>query len=132
MNLTNNEIWEPIKDYESLYLVSNYGRVKSLSHINNLGKLRPECILGNRLTDRGYHTAVLYKNGVRKTFKTHRLVSIAFIPNTENKPFVNHIDGVKSNNIYTNLEWVTHSENIKHAYKMGLNNIAKKRGIKRM
>ena len=123
------EIWKQIEGYTGLYEVSNFGRIKSLSHINNLGKLRPECILGNRLTDRGYHSAVLYKNGVRKTFKTHRIVATAFIPNPDNKPFINHIDGVKSNNCFSNLEWVTHSENIKHAYKLGLNNLAKKRAI---
>jgi hypothetical protein len=117
------EIWKDIDGYKNLYQVSNFGRIKSLSHVNNLGKLRQECILGNRLSDRGYHTAVLYNNGKPKSFRVHRLVAFAFIPNLDNKPHVNHIDGVKSNNLVENLEWVTISENQKHAFDIGLNKI---------
>jgi len=117
------EIWKEIKGYEGLYQVSDYGRVKSLSHINNLGRLRPECILGNRLSDRGYHTAVLYNNGKPKSFRVHQLVAKAFIDNPFNKPHVNHLDGIKSNNFVDNLEWVTISENQKHAFKNGLNKV---------
>jgi hypothetical protein len=117
------ENWKDVKGYEGLYQVSNLGRIKSLSHINYLGRLRQKCILGNRLSDRGYHTAVLYNNGKPKSFRVHRLVANAFIDNSNNKPHVNHIDGVKSNNLVTNLEWVTISENQKHAFKTGLNKI---------
>jgi hypothetical protein len=124
------EIWKDIDGYENLYQISNLGRIKSLSHINNLGKLRPECILGNRLSDRGYHTAVLYDNGKPKSFRVHRLVAFAFIPNPDNKPHVNHIDGVKSNNLISNLEWVTISENQKHAFNIGLNKISCERDSK--
>ena len=124
------EIWKEIKGYEGLYQVSNYGRIKSLSHINNLGRFRPECILGNRLTDRGYHTAVLYNNGKPKSFRVHQLVAKAFIDNSLNKPHVNHLDGVKSNNFVDNLQWVTISENQKHAFKIGLNKISCERDSK--
>ena len=124
------EIWKEIKGYEGLYQVSNCGRIKSLSHINNLGRLRPECILGSRLSDRGYHTAVLYNNGKPKSFRVHQLVAKAFIDNPLNKPHVNHLDGVKSNNFVDNLEWVTISENQKHAFKNGLNKVSCKRDKK--
>jgi hypothetical protein len=93
------EIWKEIKGYENLYEVSSYGRIKSLSHIDNLGRLRPECILGNRLSDRGYHTVVLYNNNKPKSFRTHQLVAKAFISNPHKKPHVNHLDGVKGNNL---------------------------------
>jgi hypothetical protein len=121
------ENWKDVQGYEGLYQVSNLGRVKSLSHVNYLGRLRQECILGNRLSDRGYHTAVLYNNGKSKSFRVHRLVANAFIENPNNKPHVNHIDGVKSNNLVSNLEWVTISENQKHAFKTGLNKVNCKR-----
>lgn len=67
----------------------------------------------------------LYKNGERKRFTVHRLVANSFIPNPENKPEVNHIDGEPSNNNLKNLEWNTKSENMKHAYINNLNNFKK-------
>ena len=124
------EIWKEIEGYKALYQISNYGRIKSLSHINNLGRVRPECILGNRLSDRGYHTAVLYNNGKPKSFRVHQLVAKAFIDNPFNKPHVNHLDGVKSNNFVNNLEWVTISENQNHAFQIGLNRISCERDSK--
>lgn len=69
---------------------------------------------------RGYHFVIIHSDGMRKPKKVHRIVAECFIPNPENKPQVNHIDGDKDNNAASNLEWVTQSENMKHAYKMGL------------
>jgi hypothetical protein len=62
----------------------------------------------------------LFKNGIRHNFQIHRLVAATYIDNPLNKPQVNHIDGNKSNNHVSNLEWVTQSENIRHAINTGL------------
>ena len=68
----------------------------------------------------GYYDVHLYDNSKSTVHKIHRLVADAFIPNPEDKPCINHIDGNKTNNNVDNLEWVTHSENMKHAYRTGL------------
>lgn len=99
------EEFVPIKGYEGLYEVSKNGIIKNLS----TGK-----IIGNT-SGNSYSSVSLNKNGVIITRGVHRIVAEAFVPNLENKPCVNHIDGNKSNNKYTNLEWVTHRENIIHA-----------------
>src|SRR5690349_10770023 len=107
------EIWKTISGYGQLYKISNFGRVKSLSKSNE------EAILKAGKT-KGYYHIVLKYNDNRKNYRIHRLVAEYFIPNTENKPFVNHKDGDKSNNHWTNLEWCTAKENTRHAIKMGL------------
>ncbi len=72
------------------------------------------------MSSKGYLRVTLYKDGSRKNFLIHRLIATHFIPNPENKPQVNHIDGNKINNNIDNLEWVTPSENTQHAYDTGL------------
>lgn len=99
------EIWKDIAGYEGLYQVSNFGRIKSL---------RSKIILASLSSKSGYCYVGLAKNGMNKQKSVHRLVALAFIPNSENKPEVNHIDGNKHNNTVKNLEWVTKSENMKH------------------
>lgn len=100
------EIWKEVKDYEGLYSVSNTGKV--YSHKRN--KLLSATTTG--WSHGGYCVVCLSKNGKQKMKYAHRLVAEAFIPNPENKPEVNHIDHDNHNNLVTNLEWVTHDENI--------------------
>lgn len=99
------EIWKPINNYESFYLISNLGRIKSL---------KKNIVLKNLTHNHGYLSISLKS----KCFLIHRLVGIHFIPNPENKPCVNHKDGNKQNNYVENLEWVTYSENEKHACRV--------------
>lgn len=101
------EFWKDIKGYEGLYQVSNLGRVKSL-------KRGSERILKPRVKSSGYIEVVLYKNSKPKNIRVNRLVAQTFIPNPEDKPQVNHIDEDKTNNMVSNLEWVTAKENMNH------------------
>lgn len=68
----------------------------------------------------GYERVSLCKNNKLSQKLVHRLIAEAYIPNNDNKPFVNHINGIKNDNRVENLEWVTSSENIKHAHSTGL------------
>lgn len=77
--------------------------------------------LSSQITNSGYEIVHISVNGKRKALTMHRLVALAFVPNPDNKPFVNHKDGDKTNNDANNLEWVTHKENMAHAYLTGLN-----------
>lgn len=117
------EIWKDIKGYEGLYQVSNFGNVKSLDRyiINKNGDKQyfPGKYLTQGVSD-NYLKVTLSKSNKQRTFRVHILVARAFIPNPENKPEVNHIDGNKKNNKVNNLEWNTRSENELHAYKNGL------------
>ena len=97
-----NEIWKDIKDYEGIYQVSNFGRVKRVE--------TDRILKGYKRTD-GYLGLRLSKNKIVYNELIHRLVAQAFIPNPENKPQVNHIDEDKTNNKLSNLEWSTAKEN---------------------
>jgi hypothetical protein len=109
------EIWKDIPGFENLYQVSSLGRVKSLpKHTNN--QFSNKEIILKPVKSNNY----LNVNLKGKIIGIHRLVAITFIPNEENKPQINHKDGNKQNNIISNLEWCTASENILHAYKTGL------------
>lgn len=125
------EIWKDIVGYEGLYMISNMGRVKKLNSIvtqvgfNGVEYSRrfKERLIGQNSGKENYQMIHLRKDGLNKAIRTHRLVAIAFIPNTENKPEVNHINGIKSDNRVENLEWCTSSENQFHSVRTGLSKI---------
>ena len=123
------EIWKDVIGYENIYQVSSYGRVKSLDMVSNSKNNSKQIRKGRTLKpyEQRYMRVMLVKNKQRKVKNIHRLVAQAFIPNPENKPQVNHIDGVKTNNNVNNLEWVTAKENIKHSFKNNLQNNKDKR-----
>ena len=105
------ECWKNIKKYINLYQISDKGRVKSL---------RTGRILRGKINSSGYLQYVFSVNGIEKKFYAHRLVAEAFIPNINNLPEVNHIDGNKLNNVVNNLEWCSRQKNYEHAIKKGL------------
>lgn len=107
------EIWKDVKGYEGLYLVSNYGNVMRTKNGQNK-------ILQLSTFTSGYKCVGLRKGTEAKTVKVHRLVAIAFIPNPENKPHINHINCNTIDNTVENLEWCTHAENMAHAVRTGL------------
>lgn len=111
------EIWKDIPGYEGKYQVSNKGRVKSLN-FNRTGK---EAILKAK-NHVGYPRVILWKGGKRHEICVHRLVAEAFLPNPDNKQFVNHIDGDRRNNNVENLEWCTPQENAIHSVTVLGNN----------
>ena len=113
------QIWKDVIGYEGMYLISNDGKIKSLDKIvktkgiNNT-RIHKGKMLSCRKTHDGYVRINLNNEGVCKTYKIHRLVAQSFIPNMENKPTVNHIDGDKENNKVSNLEWMDWDENYNH------------------
>lgn len=108
------EQWKDVEGYEGLYQVSNMGRVKSFHHDKVHGR-----ILKPKEHRDGYLQVDLYRGGKRKTQKIHRLVAEAFLgsrPSPDHE--VNHKNGNKLDNRIENLEWVTHSENTTHAFRV--------------
>lgn len=112
--------WGEVAGYEGRYEVSDTGLVRSLDFTDSLGRLRRGCVLKHQLDHRGYARVRLSLNDKKKSYRIHRLVAMAFLPNIEGKRTVNHKDGNKENNISSNLEWATDSEQLIHAYSMGL------------
>lgn len=117
------EVWKDVVGYEGLYKVSNLGEVKSVvyfNHANNVIYPRNRK-LKHSINSRGYHRVCLYnKTKGKRRVRVHRLVAEAFIPNPNNLPEVNHIDGDKNNNSVGNLEWCTHQYNMQEACRLGL------------
>lgn len=118
------EIWKDIVGYEGSYMVSSFGRIKSLER-NVIGANGKRVFVRERIMRQTYHVkgykmVALTVGNRQKRCTVHRLVALSFIPNPENKPQVNHIDGKKMNNNFSNLEWVTPIENLAHAVCTGL------------
>lgn len=124
--MADKEIWKDIPAYEGLYQVSNFGNIKALAKRYQCGiegtptREKSEHILRAAKSRDGYLCVVLCKNGTRKTSSIHRLVALSFCDNPQNEKEVNHKDGDKQNNYYLNLEWVSRSKNIIHAFENNL------------
>lgn len=113
-----NEAWKAVSGYEGIYEISNLGRVKSLKRkcpYQDGFRTKPERILKTNIINGGYAQVTLEKSGTRKSLLVHRLVAMAFIPNPEAFPQVNHINGNKTDNRAENLEWCTAKENMVHS-----------------
>ena len=118
------EIWKSIPSYEGLYQASNLGNIKSLTRSG-----AKEKILKGEMDDSGYIRVVLSKNNIKKKYKIHRLVAMAFIDNTNNYSQINHKNGIKTDNRIENLEWCTPSYNTIHSYIYDLNKTKGKKTI---
>ena len=105
------ETWKEIAGYEGIYEVSDMGRVKSLNY-NHTGT---EKILKPWKTHRGYLQVGLSKDGKVKHTLVHRLVADSFIPNPNNLETINHKDEVKTNNVASNLEWMSRADNVAYS-----------------
>lgn len=100
--------WRPIKGWEDHYMIDTLGRVFSFKTVRFI----------KGATGRAGYRQITLSNGAPKQFKLHRLIAQAFIPNPQNKRFINHINGLKTDNKIENLEWVTNSENVLHSYRV--------------
>lgn len=117
-----NETWKSLKgivECGDYYEVSDFGNVRSITRICSAGRTKKGRILKQSKNKKGYMTVKFSLNGKEKSYIVHRLVAIAFIPNPENKPQVNHIDNIRDNNRLNNLEWCTNSENQQHCVAQG-------------
>ena len=120
--MMEQEQWKPIEGTDGKYEVSNLGRVRSMKrYYGMIGRIMPQTIQpsgrGGKLT---YYAVTFWMNNKAYCRKVHRLVAQAFIPNPDNLPCINHIDGNKLNNHVSNLEWCTYQANMLHAVRTGL------------
>ena len=120
------EQWKDIKGYEGLYRISTNGRVLALERIiysnhTPSRKITLKQMIMSLSMNTGYHRVSLTdRDGKNKSFYVHRLMAVAFIPNPLNRNEINHKNGIRGDNTLSNIEWCTHSENIQHAVRTGL------------
>jgi len=118
------EIWKPIKGFEEFYLITKDGNIKSVERqicLKTHSYIRREQDIIQAKSLDGYYRIKLYNNTKKtKTISTHRLVALTYLNNPNNYLEINHIDGNKTNNNVTNLEWCSKEQNVKHAYDTGL------------
>lgn len=117
------EIWKNIEDFEG-FQISNLGRIKRLEYKkwcvpnNSFSTMKEKILKTSFNNSKSYERIKISLNNRTKIYSIHRLVAITFIPNPNNYPQINHIDGDKSNNKVENLEWCTNNENMKHRYEV--------------
>ena len=109
------EVWKSIDGYDGRYEVSNLGRVRSLEFRNNQTTFNRIKIMKATDNGHGYLIVSLREGGRRKNHYVHRLVAEAFIPNPDNLPVIDHIDHNRSNNVATNLQWITQGDNVRRS-----------------
>lgn len=110
------QIWKDIVGFENIYEVSNFGNIRN--------KISKKLRIPGK-TDKGYLQLCLYDNKRVRSFRVHRIVALAFLPNLNNLPDINHKDGNKENNFVNNLEWSTRKDNMVHAVETKLHNCGK-------
>lgn len=116
----DGEIWKDVKDYEGIYQVSNFGRVKSLDRIDCKGQHRKEKIISQAFDEDGYLIGNLSKDRKRKSVRWHRVIYQSFHPIANLSLQINHKNGIKTDNAIENLEWCTNHENVLHAIQTNL------------
>lgn len=120
------EVWKDIPNYEGLYQLSNLGNARSLNRYVNHSKnpnfkvLKKGKTLSLCIGSNGYINLILSKNNKTTTKSLHKLIAKMFLPNPNNYPCVNHINGIKTDNRVENLEWCSFSHNSKEAFRTGL------------
>lgn len=122
-----DEIWRDIVGYEKVYAISTLGRVRSFSrtvpHYSGVMRTLRDRILKPGINSAGYETINLYNGSTKKNVKVHRLVAETFLTQPDSDFEVNHKNAIKIDNRLINLEWVSHKENMHHAFSLGIGNV---------